>query len=111
MVETHPNKLRHTQVLGTEAHFGIGRLSANRPKNAFGFRLFEGNNRNRNRNRNRKLSGRLFDGIFKMNVLFCAKFAPPWKKKRIFQVRVSRHIGISPYNRTTCIARRAMHVT
>ena len=41
MVETHPNKLRHTQVLGTEAHFGIGRLSANRPKNVFGFRLFE----------------------------------------------------------------------
>ena len=27
-------------VLGNEAHFGIDRLSANRSKNVFGFRLF-----------------------------------------------------------------------
>ena len=36
-------------VLGAKAHFGFGQISANRPKNVFGCRLFEANNRNRNR--------------------------------------------------------------
>ena len=68
---------QQTAVLGTEAHFGIGRSSSNRPKNVFGFRFFEGNNRNRNR----ELSGQLFGGLLNLNV-FLAPSSHPHEKKR-----------------------------
>ena len=67
----------------TEAHFGIGRLSANRPKKVFGFQLFEGNNRNRNR----ELAGRLFGVLFNF-FFFFRQVRTPMKKKHIIRVRV-----------------------
>ena len=89
-VRTYHARYMSYAVLGTEANFGFGRLSANRPKNVVGFRWFEGNNRKRNR----ELSGRLFGRLFHITVFFCHIRAPMDERAYFyFRVHVSRHIG------------------
>ena len=48
-------------ALGTESHFGFDRLADNRPNNAFGFHVFEANNRNRHQGLSGLIFGRLVD--------------------------------------------------
>ena len=77
-------------VLGTEAHFGFGRFVDYRPKDVFGYRLFNATNRNR------YLSSRLFGRLFHINVFFFAPCSHPYirKTKRNFRRPVHRHIAI-----------------
>ena len=101
-----PQHLSHSCSVGhRNPHCGIGRLSPNRRKNIFSFRVREGHTRNRNR----EFSSRLL--LF----FFLSPSSYPDAKKRISRVRVSRHIGTLAYDRiiNTCIARRTnnVHIT
>ena len=96
-------------MLGTEAHLGFGRFLDNRPKNVFGHRIFDANDRNRNR----ELSGRLVGRLLHINGCFapCSRLSV-WKKPGNFRVRVGRHIATSllfTIQRITSILQGAHH--